>query len=135
MSTSFKRKHNRFTFQSLIRLIVFSLIVFFIISYISGQKINSPKNTDSTLSLDENKTNIILGKTTEIGNNIYKSIPENSRKQLENLNQNPAMIFIQEKINLIKEQSQGFPQKQIKELQKIIVKNVYENTLKKIESN
>lgn len=135
MSTSFKRKHNRFTFQSLIRLIVFSLIVFFIISYISGQKINSPKNTDPTLSLDENKTNIILGKTTEIGNNIYKSIPENSRQQLENLNQNPAMIFIQEKINLIKEQSQGFPQKQIKELQKIIVKNVYENTLKKIESN
>ena len=135
MSTSFKRKHTKFTFKSLIRLIVFSLIIFFIISYISGQKINSPKNTDPTLSLDENKTNIILGKTTEIGNNIYKSIPENSRQQLENLNQNPAMIFIQKKINLIKEQSQGFPQKQIKEIQKIIVKSVYENTLRNIDSN
>jgi hypothetical protein len=95
---------------------------------------NSSSNIDSTLSLDEKQTNFILGKTTEISNNIYNSIPQKSREQLENLGQTPAGLFIQEKINFIKEQTQGFPQKQIKEIQKAIIKNVYENTLKNIDS-
>ena len=134
MSTGFKKKHVKFTFQSLIRLIVFSVIIFFIISYISSQKLNSSTNIDPTISLDEKQSNFILGKTTEIGNNIYQSIPQKSREQLENLNQSPIMMIIQEKINLLKEQSQGFPQKQIKEIQKMLLKNVYENTIKTIDS-
>ena len=128
------KKITKFTFKSLIRLIIFSVIIFFLISYVSGQKLNSPQIIDPTISLDEKQSNFILGKTTEISNNIYQSIPENSRKQLENLNQTPAVIFIQEKINLIKEQSQGFPQKQIKEIQKMVVKSVYENTVRNIDS-
>jgi hypothetical protein len=134
VSTSFKKKHIKFTFKSLIRLIIFSIIIFFVISYVSDQKINSSLNIDPTISIDEKQSNFILGKTTEIGNNIYQSIPEDSRKQLENLNQNPAVIFIQERINLIKEASQGFPQKQIKEIQKMVVKNIYENTVRNIDS-
>ena len=134
MSTGLKKKHVKFTFQSIIRLVVFSVIIFFIISYISGQKSNSPLNLDPTISLDEKQSNFILGKTTEIGNDIYQSIPENSRQQLENLNQTPAIIFIQEKINLIKEQTQDFPQKQIKEIQKMVAKSVYENTVRNIDS-
>lgn len=90
--------------------------------------------TDPTISLDEEQNNFILGKTTEISNNIYKSIPENSRKQLENLNQNQAVLFVQEKINSIKEASVNFPQKQIKEIQKMIIDNIYQNTLKSIDS-
>lgn len=89
---------------------------------------------DPTFSLDEKQSNFILGKTTEISKNIYNSIPPKSRQQLENLGQTPAVMFIQEKINLIKEQSQGFPQKQIKEIQKMIIKNIYENTIKNIDS-
>lgn len=134
MSTGLKKKHVKFTFQSLIRLIIFSVVVFFIISYISGQKTDSFQTLDSTLSIDEKQSNFILGKTTEIRNDIYESIPPKSREQLENLNQTPAIIFIQEKINLIKEQSQGFPQKQIKEIQKMVVKNIYENTVRNIDS-
>ena len=134
MSTGLKKKHVKFTFQSIIRLIIFSVIIFFVISYISDQKLNSPLNIDQTISLDEKQSNFILGKTTEIGNNIYQSIPKNSRQQLENLNQNPAVIFIQEKINLIKEQTQGFPQKQIKEIQKMVVDSIYKNTIRNIDS-
>ena len=96
---------------------------------------NSSSNLDSTFSLDEKQTNFILGKTTEISNNIYNSIPQKSREQLENLGQTPAGIFIQEKINFIKEQSQDFPQKQIKEIQKMVVKSIYENTVRNIDSN
>ena len=129
-----KKKHTEFTFQSLIRLTVFSIIVFFIISFISGQKTNSIQTIDSTLSVDKAESNFILGKTTEISNNIYQSIPEDSRKQLENLNQNPVTTLVQEKINLIKEQSQGFPQKQIKDIQKMIIQNIYENSIRNIDS-
>ena len=129
-----KKKHAKFTFQSLIRLAVFCIIVFFIISFISGQKTNSFQNIDSALSINEPESNFILGKTTEISNDIYQSIPENSRKQLENLNQNPVATLIQEKLNLIKEQSQGFPQTQIKEIQKMIINNIYQNTLRSIDS-
>ena len=129
-----KKKHTKFTFQSLIRLIIFSVIIFFLISLISNQKLKFSAKTDSTLSLDENQSNFILGKTTEISSNIYNSIPEKSRKQLENLNQNQAVIFVQEKINSIKEASIGFPQKQIKEIQKMIIDNIYQNTLKSIDS-
>jgi len=89
---------------------------------------------DPTISLDEQQSNFILGKTTEISNNIYQSIPESSRKQLENLNQNQAVLFVQDKINLIKEASIGFPQKQIKEIQKMIIDNIYQSTLKSIDS-
>ena len=129
-----KKKHTKFTFQSLIRLVVFCIIVFFIISFISGQKTNSFQNIDSALSINEPESNFILGKTTEISNNIYLSIPLESRKQLENLNQNPVTTLVQEKINLIKEQSQGFPQKQIKDIQKMIIQNIYENSIRNIDS-
>jgi hypothetical protein len=134
VSTGIKKKHTKFTFQSLIRLVIFSIILFFIISSVSGQKINSPDVIDPTLSVNEKEFGFILGKTTEIGNDIYQKIPLKSRQQLENINQNPAVIFIQGKIDLIKEQSQGFPQKQIKEIQKTIIKNIYENTVRNIDS-
>lgn len=129
-----KKKHTEFTFQSLIRVVIFSVVVFFIISFVSSQKLNSSKNPSSKLPFGEEQSNFILGETTEISNNIYQSIPEGSRKQLENLNQTPAAIFIQEKINLIKEGSQGFPQKQFKEIQKTIITNIYQNGLRSIDS-
>lgn len=134
MSKGSKKKHTKFTIQSLIRLVVFSFVVFFIISFISGQKINSSESIDSTLSIDEKETGLILGKTTEISNEIYQKIPPKSRETLENLNQTPAVIFIQEKIDAIKEESKDFPQKQIKEIQKMVVKNIYENTIRSIDS-
>lgn len=135
MSKALKKKRTKFTFQSFIRLVIFSAVVFFIISFISGQKLNSPKIIDKTLSIDEEKSNVILGVTTEIGNNIYQSIPPKSRQQLENFNTSSTMIFIQDKINFVKEQTKDFPQKQIKEIQKAVVKNIYDNTMKNIDSN
>lgn len=135
MSKSLKKKHTKFTFQSFIRLAIFATVVFLIISFISGQKLNSPKIIDDTLSVNEQESGFILGKTTEITNNIYQSIPPKSRQQLENFNTSPTMVFIQDKINFIKEQTQDFPQKQIKEIQKAVVKNIYDNTMKNIDSN
>lgn len=134
MSKNLKKKHIRFTFQSFIRLVIFSVVVFLIISFISGQKLNSPQVIDDTLSIDEQESNFILGTTTEIKNDIYQAIPPKSREQLENLNTNPAIIFIQDKFSFVKEQTKDFPQKQIKEIQKMVAKSIYENTIRNIES-
>lgn len=134
MSKSLKKKHTRFTFQSFIRLVIFAVVVFLIISFVSGKKLNSTQIIDKTLSIDEQKTGFVLGKTTEITNNIYQSIPQKSREQLENFNTSSTMIFVQDKINFVKEQTKDFPQKQIKEIQKIVAKSVYENTIRNIES-
>lgn len=134
MSTvSKKHKKTHFTFQSFLRLIVFTVIVFFIISFVSDQKLNSNSNK-LVLSDKEKESGSILGKTTEISNNLYQQIPPQSRQQLENLNQSQAFIFIQNKINFIKENTNGFPQQQIKDIQKMVVKNLYENTMKNIDS-
>lgn len=126
---SVKKKHEaKFTFRSFIRLIIFTVILFFLINLISSNK-------NSSLSLDKSTEESILGKTTEISDDLYNSLPESSQSQIENWEDNQAVVFIQEKIELIKQQSQGFPQTQIKELQKMILKNFYENALKNIEEN
>lgn len=128
-----KKKHTKFTFRSLIRLIVFGVIFFLTISLISNQKLN-PNQVDKIPLLSEQQNDSILGKTTEISNKIYQSIPPESRHQLENLNQTPAIIYIQEKINYLKEESKYFPQKQIKEIQKMIINQLYENSMRSIDS-
>ena len=133
MSKGSKKKVTKFTFQSFFRLLVFGILTFFIISLISGKKIK-PDISDPTLSSNEESNNYILGKTTEISNQIYQSIPPESRQQLENLNQNPVVNFMQKQIELIKQQSQDFPQKQIKEIQKIILTNIYQSSMKQIDS-
>jgi hypothetical protein len=132
-TVSKKHKKVHFTFRSFLRLIVFAVVVFLIISFISNQKLNSNSNKLTSLN-KEKDSGSVLGKTTEISNNLYQQIPPQSRQQLENLNKSQAFIFIQDKINFIKENTNGFPQQQIKDIQKMVVKNLYENTMKNIDS-
>ncbi|MEI8067692.1 MAG: hypothetical protein WCG91_01930 [Candidatus Shapirobacteria bacterium] len=107
-----KKIKTRFTLKSLIRLIIFLAIIYLLISFISLQKplkiptFNNPNKVE----------NINLNPNIDLG-------------------QNQAMIFIQDKFNELKKLSEGFPQKQIKEIQKMVVKNIYDDTIKKIDSN
>jgi len=121
-----KKKEFHFTFGIFLRLLIFFLIIYFLINYFVNQKKNDILPTiDSTMAIDEETKNSFLPGVLE---NIYSKIPENSRYQLEHLNQNSTVIYLQNQLN-------GFPQKQIKELQKMIVKNVSDNIIKNIEQN
>jgi hypothetical protein len=121
-----KKKEFHFTFGVFLRLLIFSLIIYFSINYFISQKNNSFSfPIDNTLAIDEETKNNFLPK---IWQNIYSKLPENSRYQIEHLNQNPTIFYLQNQLN-------GFPQKQIKEIQKMIVKNVSDNIIKNIDQN
>ena len=119
-----KDKHQRVTFRSIIRLIIFLILVWIIITFINQQIVNKkPVINDPTVAVDEvsNESNgDVLGE-------MYSQIPENNRHQLEIFLNNSSQ-FIQQKLN-------GFPQKQIKEIKKAIIKNVSDEMIQNIDKN
>lgn len=136
MSKGFKKKEFKLTPKVIIRILLFSLIVYLIISYLSQTTTQNAKFPSS----------VILGETTKIKlspppqlkavyDNIYNLLPENSRHQLNNLNESPVTIFIQEKMEIVKQETIDFPQKQIKEIKKSIIHKMYLNLMNSIENN
>jgi len=121
-----KKKQFHFTFGVFIRLLIFFVIIYFSIVYFSSQ--NKPINIqpfDTTLAIDESTKNNLLPNFLQ---NIYGKLPENSRYQIEHIKENQTILYIQNQLN-------GFPGKQIKELQKLIVKNVSDTIIKNIDEN
>lgn len=121
-----KKKQFRFTFSVFLRLVIFFLIIYFSIIYFSSQ--NKPINIqsfDSTLAIDEQTKNNLLPKFMQ---NIYGKLPESSRYQIEHIKENQTVLYLQNQLD-------GFPGKQIKELQKLVVKNVSETIIKNIDEN
>ena len=97
-------------------MIIFIIIIFFTINYLSGSQpkiyITVPPN--------------ILGES-------IKYLPPQSQSTLNHLNTTPAFIFIKDKIDYLKDQTDGFPQKQITEIKKIIVEKIYQDVMKSIK--
>jgi len=100
--------------------------MYFAINYLSSnqQSTVTPKIPD------------VLGAqvTTSFINNIYQQLPPDSRNTLENLSTSPAAKLVQEKLDYLKSQSTDFPQKQIGEIQKSIIKTVLKNYLNTLET-
>ena len=119
-----KSKHSKFhlSIAVIIRLIIFALVVFGSINYLSSQ----------------NKSPLVLGENTEIKpifDTFYQMIPSGSQEKINNLSSNQTVIFIQNKINQIKTETNGFPQKQIIEIKKAVVKEIYQNVMKSIDTS
>jgi hypothetical protein len=91
---------------------------------------NSQKNTllHIALPIDESFGGQILGE-------IYTKLPETSRYQLEHFDQTVVGQFIINSSNYIKDQLNGFPQKQIKQFKKDLIKNVSDELIKGIDNN
>lgn len=137
MSKKLKKKETKFTIQTLIRVLIFAAIIYFLILFFSSQQ-NPPKKAISNNILgtktEEKKQNIIQNKATEIFTSTYNLIPENSRKQIENINQNPFLNSISEKFTQIQVESQKGLDAQIKNIKKEIAKSVYNQVIKNIDS-
>ena len=110
MSLKSKNKDRHFSFASLIRLIIFSLVVFSLINYFSTNSNNS----------------VLGGQTINLSPYWQKVVGILPDKNVKDLN---------DKISNIASQSAEFPQKQIKEIQKIIIKDIYDKINKSIDSN
>lgn len=138
MSSKIKKKSKdfKFTLQNLIRLIIFFGLLYFLISYFSAKE-NSDylELNDPTVLGDEITFPSAQPVLKQSFDTIYEKLPEDSRYKIETLNENPAIILFQEKINFIKEQTDGFPEKQIKEIQKAVIKSIYKDLIDNIENN
>jgi len=124
-----KVKPQRITFGSLIRLTVFIVIVFFLISWLSQKPSKNLSESDPTLFIGEtNSSSNVLG-------DMYSKLPQDSRHQLENFNQTQVGKFIYNSTEFIKSKLNGFPQKQIKEIKKSLIKNISDDMIKNIDEN
>lgn len=122
-----KHKPQRITFGSVFRLIIFSIIIFFLISWLSQKP-----NTNLTV----NDPTLFIGETSSSSNvlgDMYSKLPENSRQQLENFDQTQVGKFVSNTTEYIKSKLDGFPQKQIKEIKKGIIKNISDDMIKTID--
>jgi hypothetical protein len=121
-----KIKSQKITFKSLIRLIIFIIIIYFGINWLNSQKTPISNTGDSNTYINEPLNNTFLL-------NTYQKIPENSRYQLEHFNQSKISLWFQNSFQYIQKQLNGFPSRQIKEIQKGIIKNVSDGMIKNID--
>lgn len=66
---------------------------------------------------------------------IYQSLPADSRQKIENIEQLPAIIYIQEKHHQLKDQIKDFPQRQINQLKKEIIQSTYDDLMEDIDQD
>jgi hypothetical protein len=126
-----KDKHQEVTLKSIFRLIIFLLLVWLIISFLQEQNQNKLLVNDPTLSLDE----INQSFAGDVLGDVYSKLPPDSRNQIENFNQTEAGKFFDNSLKYAQEKLNGFPQKQIKEIKKAIIKNISDDMIENIERN
>lgn len=118
MAKSHRKKKFHLTAGVVIRLAIFSLVVFLSIYYISYQ--NSLKNPNvlgeqTTAASDMPIVKLVV-------DNLYNQLPSGSRNTIENLNNSPIISSTIQKVNLIKFNAANFPQKQINDLKVYLLK-------------
>jgi hypothetical protein len=125
-----KKKEYHFTFKTIGRLLIFSVFFYLLVNYLSSQK---QPVFDPTVLGDEDTNSSMIVKDTF--NELYKKLPPNSRETIENFGTNPVIIQAQKEIEKIKALTAGFPQKQIKELQKQLIDRLYQTVINNINQN
>lgn len=81
---------------------------------------------------------MFVGETVSSSNvlgDMYQKLPPSSRQQLESFNQTQIGQFISNSTEFIKLKLDGFPQKQIKEIKKEIIRNISDDMIKSIDQN
>ncbi len=116
-------KHDKFhfSFSLLIRLIIFFIVVYFAIIYFSSKQ--SPS--------------LVLGEHIELKpvvDNLYQKLPPASQQQINHLSDTPVIKFINSKIDQLKTETNGFPQKQIADIKKAVINQIYQNVMKSIDN-
>lgn len=98
-------------------MIIFTVVVYFAINYFSRSKsyLNIPVPD-------------VLGETV-------KYLPPQSRNALQHLDTSPVVKFVQDEFSTIQKMSGDFPQKQITEVKKMVVNQIYQNVMKSIDGS
>lgn len=123
-----KVKPQKVTLKSIFRLFILIIFIYIIINFINQQKKQNSIKIDPTSYIGENNiSNFFL--------NIYQKLPQDSKYQIEHFSETNFVKFLTNKTNLIKNQLDGFPQKQIKQIKKDIIKSISDDMIKNIDQN
>lgn len=122
-----KSKVKKITYKSIIRLIIFIIIIYFSIKFLDQQSNPTPNLIDPTSYVGKNVGGQILGA-------IYPKLPEDSRYQIEHFDQTTIGKFIKNSSTYISNQLNGFPQKQIKQFKKDLIKNISDDLIQDIDN-
>ena len=102
MAKYHRKQKFHFNFVFVVRMIIFSLIIFFSINYLS--------NSQSHLNVPLPD---VLGQTV-------RYLPPQSQNTLQHLDSSPVVKFVQDKLKTLQQMSGDFPQKQITEIKKAL---------------
>jgi len=122
-------KNQQFSLKTLIRLLIFSLLVYHLFSYLSQNINNKQSQNDPTVLGQQNQQQSVFF------NNLYLSLPASSRQKLENLHQFPPYLYLEKQYNYLLNQVDGFPQKQLNQVKKDIIQSIYQDLMKNIDEN
>ena len=116
-------KHDKFhlSFAVIIRLVIFFIIAYFFITYFSTRQ--SPS--------------VVLGDHIELKpvvDNLIQKLPPASQQQINNFSSNPAIKFINSKIDQLKIETNDFPQKQLTDIKKAVINQIYQNVMKSVDN-
>ncbi|HEX8924022.1 MAG TPA: hypothetical protein VF828_04800 [Patescibacteria group bacterium] len=124
-------KPFRFTFNHFIRLSVFLVVVYLMIMFLSSAKTSDRSNLN-VLGAQTDSSN--LPDLTPAAGYLWNLLPAQSRHTLETLDKNPVVTSAQKKLDELKNNASDFPQKQIKDIKISIVKSIYEDITRSINS-
>lgn len=136
MSKKLKSKEFNFTFSHFIRLIIFSLLFYFLISFLQSQRHLRTANSlpDPTILGDT----VSATTSATLRNWLEDSLDNISplyRDKIESITQSDKFLEATQTFRQIQEKLTGFPQNQIKQIQKFILNKAYEDFMQKLESN
>lgn len=109
----------------LFRWFIFAAAIFLIYTYVSNSRAHILG--DSTITPQEQ---LNLQPTID---NLISRLPPPSQSTLKNLNNLPIVISVQDKINLINQNLNGFPDKQFKQLLRFLIVTFSDSLLKSVD--
>lgn len=133
MAQKVKQTAN-FNLKTLIRLVLFFLFMYLSIFYFSRYTNQPEALNDPTVLGEEIKSSPDIN-LKPFFDQAYQSLPPDSRQKLENINQTPVIIYTQEKLQYLKDQIKDFPRRQINQLKKEIIQNVYQDLMEDVETD
>ncbi len=125
-----KKKHEqqfKFSSANIIRLAIFSVVIYFLINFLSAQDQSSVlSSTDSIGSTPDT----LGGMVAQI--DITQYLPDYLSQRLTDLPKSSAIIYLQDQLNKYSSELNGFPQKQINDLKLQIINQLYQDAVKSI---
>ncbi|MBU1129819.1 hypothetical protein KKE45_00670 [Patescibacteria group bacterium] len=121
----------RLSLRHIIRIALFLFIIFGTISLIN----QTPKKDiiDPTVLKEENQQN--NNNLATFLSNSFENLPDSTKEKILGVSNTSVVKNIQSFFDTIKKEIPNFPQKQINDLKKSIISNIYKDIMKGLENN